>query len=97
MVKLIKMVSGEELISEHELNSTDNLIKHVLKNPVKLLMTQAGIGMMPFSPLSKSDTFSIDDKHIIYVMEPEEEVVNSYNEKFGSGIVIASNSSQIIV
>lgn len=93
MVKLVKMVSGEELISEHELNCT----KHILKNPVKIVITQAGIGMMPFSPFSKSDTFTIDDKHVIYTAEAEEEIVNSYNEKFGSGIVIASNSSQIIV
>lgn len=88
MIKIVKLVTGEEVISEVEIK--DN--KVILKNPYRFLMTQEGLGSMPLMPFSKDKEYSISINHVLFMANPEDDFLNSYNSQHGSGIVLAKNS-----
>ena len=86
-VKVIKLVTGEELISQCEINDKEL----ILKNPVMIGMTKDGqTGLMPWAPFVDSKTIHISKSNVIYTETPIIEVVNGYNQQFGSGIVTAN-------
>lgn len=89
MIKLLKLSTGEEIIAEKQ----EERGSIVIKNPVKMGLTAQGIAMMPFSPFLKANNnniiLHINSSHIIFEGEVDEEIVNAYNSKFGSGIVLA--------
>lgn len=88
MIKLVKLVTGEEVLARVEEgdNPSDTVI---LKNPVKLGLSQKGVAMVPLSPFMKDDAvFSISYRDVIYMIDPDEDVVNGYNQQFG-GILTA--------
>ena len=84
-VEYIKLSTGEEIISQTE-SGVENL---TLKNPVMLAITREGVGMMPFAPFAKDSKVLLSKSHIVALGEPEDEIKNAYNSKFGSGIVVA--------
>lgn len=90
-VEYIKLSTGEEIISQTE-PAGDHII---LKNAVLLVMTREGTGMMPFAPFAKDQRVSLSIAHVMAVGEPEDEIKNAYNSKFGSGIVVAPSGLQI--
>lgn len=86
-VELLKLVSGEEIIASVEENG-DNLN---INKPVKLLAGQAGFGCGPFL-LGVSDDvadFVINKNHVMVRGEAIKELANFYNERYGSGIILA--------
>lgn len=83
MVKFLKLITSEEIIAD--VSVADQ--KAIIKNPVRLAMTQEGVAMIPFIPFLKSDKVEIDLKDILFEGELEQEIKNAYNNKFGSGIV----------
>ena len=85
MIKLIKLVTGEDVIAE----VTEHGDRVYLKNAIRLAVTNQGVAMMPFSPFIKEDMFNIHTNHIIFQAEVDDEVRNAYNSKFGSGIIVA--------
>lgn len=84
-VEFIKLSSGEEIISQTE-HSGDTI---ALKSPVMLAITREGVGMMPFAPFAKDGKISLSRSHVLAIAEPDDEIKNAYNSKFGSGIVVA--------
>jgi len=46
-------------------------------------------------PMSKDKEYSISKNHIILISEPDDDIKNVYNSKFGSGVVIPTSSSII--
>lgn len=84
MIKLIKLITGEEIIA----NVTEQQDALELKTPVRVVFTQEGVGMVPYTLLAKSDVISIKQQHVIYEAEPDVEALNAYNSQFGSGIVL---------
>lgn len=88
MIRILKLVTGDDVIADVEKKENEL----ILKNPQAILATPEGIGLMPLMPFSNEKEYAINLKNIIFDLEPEEELKNSYNSKFGSGIVIAKNS-----
>jgi hypothetical protein len=86
-IKILKIISGEEIISQCEFKEG----RYILKNPQKFLLTQEGVASMPMMPFSSSENYQIDEKHVIFVCEPELEIRNMYNSKYGSGVVLPSS------
>lgn len=85
MLKLVKFVTGEEVLAKCE-ESADNMI---LENPVRLQLSQKGVAMIPLSPFMKENAkITVGKRDIVYTVDPDEDVVNGYNQQFG-GIVIA--------
>jgi len=87
-VCFIKLVSGEELIGDVRFISSidhgDPIIGDpmVIKNPVALMMhPEKGLIMVPWIPYSK----------------PAHQILNAYNEKYGSGLVIPTSEETMAV
>lgn len=85
----VRLVTGEDLVADGY--EEEGLV--VLNKPVRIVMTHDGIAMVPAPPFCKSKELKIKSEHVVFIAEPEDEVRNGYNEKFGSGIVTASHLS----
>ena len=83
-IKLLKLVSGEDVIAEVETLQTE----YRLKNPMKIIISPMGVGMMGFLDCVQQKSVCIKYEHVMFEAVPEQELYNAYNEKFGSGIVI---------
>jgi hypothetical protein len=91
MIKIVKLISGDELICDFEVVND----QAVLKNPFRFLMTQEGLASIPLMPFSKDKEYKISMNHVLFVAEPEEDFRNSYNSQHGNGIVIPKNNMVI--
>ena len=79
-IKLVKLIDGEEVVCEARTDG-DTI---VMKNPIRLVPVQDGLGMVPFSPFAKTNEFTIPSRFVMYVVEVEEEIAGEYNKKFGT-------------
>lgn len=89
-VKLIRLISGEFLMAdvESDLNSLESV---TLRDPVVLMLSKESVGLAPFNPFGTEDTLVINGQHVLYVTEPQEDLLSEYNRAF-SRIQIASAS-----
>ena len=91
-IKYLKLITGEEVVAD----VTTNMDTYTLKNPIKLvLMPPMGLSMIGFCNFIKSETVKIKHEHVMFMDELDDEIYNAYNQKFGSGIVLATNSPSI--
>lgn len=86
MIKLLRLVTGEDIISDIE--KKEGVV--VLKSPHRLILTQEGLGSMPLCPFAKSTTYEIASSNILFEAEPEPQIRDSYASQTGS-IVVASS------
>jgi len=97
-VKIMKLVNGDEIISEIEIN--DNKI--TLSSPAKLLMFPSedggmGTGLIPWNAYTEEDEFVIDSEYVIVFIEPPLDLRNGYSSQFGSGIEIVRDNPGLIL
>lgn len=96
--KLITFKTNHTIIAQ--IDCTDDG-KVVLKEPVQVVVQPSKDGpMMGFAPfLEYSEEFKIgikvDSADILCITTPLRELLNQYNEVFGSGIQIASQIPQL--
>jgi len=86
MIKIIRLVSGEDIVSDIERNVTG---EYILKKPQRLVVTREGLGSMPLCPFSKSEIYELSASHVLWEVEPDDEIRDSYAAATGS-IVVAS-------
>ena len=90
-VKIVKMISGEELIGEY--NETTNVINNpVVMNPV----SKEKIAFQPWLPYAEDKEFRLKEVQITIVANPSPTIMNEYNRIFGSGIVVPDESGGLI-
>lgn len=87
MIKLLRLVTGEDIVSEVEKKEGVFL----LKKPHRLILTQEGLGSMPLCPFAKNSEYEISANNVLFEAEPEAEIRDSYAAQTGA-IVIASNN-----
>ena len=97
-IKLVKLVSGEEIICELE----EKEDKVILKQPISVVAVPQddgeGIGVgftLPWFLCSGEKEHIISKNHILCSTDPPIEMVNTYNSHFGSGIVTATQMPDI--
>lgn len=83
-IKVLKITTGEEIITQIEEKGD----KYLLKSPQKFMLTQEGIASMPLIPFSSSENYEISKNHVIFICEPETDIRNLYNSKFGNGVIL---------
>ncbi len=89
-IKVVKLVSGEELVVEIT-NETDEAI--TINNVVAAVLQRsnqtggAALGFMPWMHAANGPFIIAKDK-LICVAEVADEVKNGYNQIFGAGIVV---------
>lgn len=88
MIKITKLITGEELIGDVEEKDTSISIKQPCA--VQIMVTRENMSpamsLMPYAFYTQGHEVAIEKKNIIWVAEPVKEVYNQYNKLFGSGI-----------
>ena len=80
-VKVLKLINGEEIITRME-ESSDGLL--ILEEPRVLQQMppnaagQMGIGLVPWSIDAKLDKVTLDNKHVMVILEPKRDMENNY-------------------
>ena len=94
-VKLIRIVTGEEIIAE-VVGQTDETI--TVKNGLVVLPSAQGVGFAPWATVIDKDNpdITMSMRHVVYVAATQEDVAKKYNEMFGSKIVTPSSKKLIV-
>lgn len=96
-VKLFRLITGEDLITEVKENlfPSEHLI--TLDNPAVIALQPSkdgqnvGVGIAPYMPLVGGDVI-LHRQSIVAEGAPDEKLENEYRSRFGSGIVVAPAS-----
>lgn len=90
-VKVSKLVTGEDVIADVEIDENG----YLFKNPALLVIQQTqdgrvGASFAPYAPYAKDGLVRIFKNYVIGEIELDVKIINEYNRIFGSGIMIAS-------
>ena len=94
-VKLIRIVTGEEIIAE-VLSETDDTI--TVQNGLVVLPSAQGVGFAPWATVISKDEPEITMKKtfVVYIVAVQDDVAQKYNEMFGSKLVTPSPKKLIV-
>ena len=82
-VKIVKLISGEELIGEY-----DEKI-NTINNPVVMIpVNKEKIAFSPWMPYSEDKIFQLKEEQVMLVCNPSKTNSNEYSRAFWSGLVI---------
>ena len=81
-VKLIRMWSGEDVIADITKEDTDSI---TITDPIVAVPSQqqGQIAFAPWSPLLQKDKLEVTKKYVVYMANPQEEIIEQYNSMFG--------------
>jgi hypothetical protein len=87
-VKLIRVVTGEEVVAE-VVSETDDTI--TVQNALVVLPTNNGVGFAPWATVISKDEpeIIVSRNHLVYVAEVQDDVASKYKEMFGNIITPA--------
>ena len=94
-VKLIRIVTGEEIIAE-VLSETDDTI--TVQNGLVVLPSAQGVGFAPWATVISKENpeITVQKTHIVYIAEVQEDVSSKYNEMFGSKLKLPESKKLIL-
>lgn len=99
-MKLVRLVSGEEIVAVVEENNNRESGKSVILKDGHLLIPagEGKIGFMPFAPYTKAkDGVEISMEHIVFIVEPLEELANQVKQMANPSQIITPPQQGIIV
>ena len=81
-VKLIRMWSGEDVIADITKEDTDSI---TITDPIVAVPSQqqGQIAFAPWSPLLQKDKLEVTKKYVVYMADPQDEIIEQYNSMFG--------------
>ena len=81
-VKLIRMWSGEDVIADIVEENTESI---VINDPIVAVPSQeqGRIAFAPWSPLLQKDKLEVTKKYIVYIGDPQAEIIEQFNQMFG--------------
>ena len=95
-IKYVKLVTGEELVTEY-IEETRNP-KVIMKNPLGILAQQTekgfNIQLVPYGSMADKETIVVNQKNIVFTVEPETKLRNQYESITGQ--VITPPTPQIV-
>lgn len=81
-VKILILKSLEDVVAEvYEVVSGENVIKYKLQNPYVVSLEEDRVRFYPYAPLSKDTSIHIPYDWVVSVVEPLDEIKQSYQEK----------------
>jgi hypothetical protein len=94
-VKLIRIVTGEEIIAE-VLSETDDTI--TVQNGLVVLPNAQGVGFAQWATVINPDKpeVTMSRNHIVYIAEVQEDVSKKYNQMFGSKLITPDTKKLVI-
>ena len=89
-VKIVRLTSGEEIIAKVE--KTETHVK--MKKPAIIIPAgKEQIGLMGWLPYTKAeDGIEIQLTSVLFIVEPMEEMIQQYEQSFGSGLVVPNST-----
>lgn len=100
-VKIIKLITGEELLTELWDNPISDKIK--IKNPVRIVVMpnkldpkNPSIGFAPWAEFSDDKEFVLDKSHIVTIMKPIRQFADQYTSMFSS-IIMNPNGQGLVI
>ena len=92
-VKLIRMWSGEDVITDVVEKTTDY---YIIENPIVAVPSQhqGQIAFAPWSPLHKKGKIKVSEKYVVYIGEPQSEIIEEYKTMFGK---ISTPTKKLII
>ena len=82
-VKIIRLISGEELIGDW------NKETNTVTNPVVMIpVAKDQLGFQPWVPYSEEEEMVLKEQHIVVVLTPDKKLQNEYNRVYGSGLIV---------
>ena len=102
VVKLLRLKSGEDIVGE-VIRENEELI--TISNPAILMpvshspgrQDQIQIGLAPWIPFSEEKEFKLPRDWVLLITIPAQNIVNNYNQIFGSGIVVPQVSTSALL
>ena len=87
------MWSGEDVIADIVEETTDSI---VITDPIVAVPSQqqGQIGFAPWSPLLQKDKIEVTKKYLVYIGEPQGEIIEQYNTMFNK---IATPTKKLII
>ena len=91
MIKIVKLITGEELIA-------DATVDHngiTLKQPCAIQLMpgraegQTMMGLIPYASYTEDFQVTVSLDKVIWQEKPSKEIYNQYNSAFGSGIQLS--------
>ena len=81
-VKLIRMWSGEDVIADITKEDTDSI---TFTDPIVAVPSQqqGQIAFAPWSPLLQKDKLEVTKKYVVYMADPQDDIIEQYNSMFG--------------
>ena len=76
------MWSGEDVIADITKEDTDS-ITFTDPNVAVPSQQQGQIAFAPWSPLLQKDELEVTKKYVVYMANPQEEIIEQYNSMFG--------------
>ena len=94
-VKLIRIITGEEIIAE-VLEETAAFIK--VQNGLVVLPSTQSVGFAPWATVISKENpeITVQKTHVVYLAEVQEDVAKKYNEMYGSKLVTPSSKKLIV-
>ena len=92
-IKLIRMWSGEDVIADV---IEENEYTITMENPIVAVPSQkpGQIGFAPWSPLHKKGKIKVTEKYVVYMGEPQPEIIEQYNSMYGK---ISTSTKKLII
>ena len=88
-IKYLKLVTGEELVTEWIEDKHDS-VEVKLKNPLGILMSQTekgfNIQLVPYGSMADKEEIMVNYKNIVFHAEPETKLRNQYESITGQVI-----------
>lgn len=93
MIKILKLITGEELIGDITLSDAYHIKQPCVLQLVPSRSDPAQVSMViiPYAGYTKDHSISVEKRFVVWCEEPMQEVYNQYNSAFGSGIVVAKS------
>lgn len=85
-VKLVRFLTGEEVLAVVEEKTIGLQTKVLLKNPIRIVImpsrdkTSPTIGLAPWIEFSDDKEISVDSAHILAIVNPIKEFVEQYKQ-----------------
>ena len=98
MVKILKFMSGEEVVGQITKSPEGSLI--TMKKPCAIMLIgsksspdQHSMALIPYAAYTNGHTIKIKESSVIWEAELQEDVYNQYNMLFGTGIQILTGKN----